>query len=423
MVVTVLHALAELDAHDLHPPEAGRVVLLDAVEAVNHAAAHAAIVHAYRDFVLVVVPAHQALPQLNDLVCGGHCVLAVPLFVEVNLLVHPVAYDGLIVAEAGHVAPDLDAQRVFPGHILGLDAPLNEVDGNKDIILLQGELPVHADAHDVALPAVSALQHLDILLVGAGHITGGHAAGAVKWTNLGVDVAVVEGAAGLGGVPAHEQFVVLPGEGAQHRFHDGLGDAAGLVDDEQHIFLMETLHILRLGGRPGHGKPAFLHAHHVDIGLCPFENNGEERALGLPLGDLRPEHVVELLTGGRGGYHAGIWEAGQEPQHHDGLHGRLAHALPGTDAHPAAGGVCQVEHGICLPLVGLVAHDFLGEQYGVYLVDRLFLLERFNHLRHLHRRLPPPPRSGRRSRRQQVCSAPSGRPAAFSPGQGAHAAL
>ena len=74
------------------------------------------------------------------------------------------------------------------------------------------------------------------------------------------------------GIPAHEQFVIFSGQSAEYRFHDWIRNARGFIHDKEHVVLVESLHVFRLGGGPGYCEPTLFIAYHINIGLCPFKD-------------------------------------------------------------------------------------------------------------------------------------------------------
>ena len=96
----------------------------------------------------------------------------------------------------------------------------------------------------------------------------------------------------------------------------------------QHIVGVETLDAFRPFADLGDGEPLLFIANHVDVGLSPLQQVSQYRAALLPLGNLGPQNIVDLLAGRRGGDHAGIWKTGQKPQQRCGLKACLTNALP-----------------------------------------------------------------------------------------------
>ncbi|MMZ60660.1 hypothetical protein D1872_227680 [compost metagenome] len=109
-------------------------------------------------------------------------------------------------------------------------------------------------------------------------------------------VRVIKHSTGPSWVPAHEQLIEFTRERTQDRLHDTIFNPGSFVHNEKHVVFMETLHVLRLGSRPGCSKPTFLVISHVNLSLRPLEYQFEQGAFLLPLADFCPKYIVQLLT-------------------------------------------------------------------------------------------------------------------------------
>lgn len=116
--------------------------------------------------------------------------------------------------------------------------------------------------------------------------------------------------------------------------------------------------------------------------------NKKYRAALLPLGNLGPQNIVDLLAGRRGGNHTGIWKAGQEPQQRCGLKTRLTNALPRSDRDTRVIG--QPRRGLGLPIVWLKFQNLPEEQYRVFAIPWYLPEEKFSLTDLRHRQRSPP---------------------------------
>ena len=267
-----------------------------------------------------------------------------------------------------------------------IDSLCGECHRNKDIVLILRELSIHTDTNNIAVLSELPFQICNVLFVGTGAVPAGHLHAVV---GLGIHgVRIVKCAGVLRWVSAHQQAVVIAGKRTLYSLHDGVSNAGCLVHHEKHIVFVEALHILRLGGCAGYGKPAFLMPFHVNAGLCPNKHSLQDRAAFLPLGNLGPEDIVQLLAGRCRAHHAGIREARKKPKDQVRFKGGFANALPRANRH-----LMMLRNGrssFFLPRIRRKASHLRKEFAGIFAVQGHPPGKDFT-LLHRHRLRPPIP--------------------------------
>ena len=145
---------------------------------------------------------YQLLPQQDNVVCRFHGVLPLPLFVERDLFIDLVADYRLVVSETGHITANMHRKRGYSGRKLRVNGLFDERNRDKDVVLLQGEVPGHAHSEHVAVLSIHSDDSVHELFrhplaIPAVDMERG-VAGPV------LVVAVVKEAGELRGVPAHQ---------------------------------------------------------------------------------------------------------------------------------------------------------------------------------------------------------------------------
>ena len=119
-----------------------------------------------------------------------------------NVPVNVLRNGGVVVAEAGHIAPNRNSGRNAVLKRFSIDRFCGKRHRNKDVVLIFRELAVNTDADHIAVLAELSLQVSDILLIRAGAVPAGHLHAVV---GLGVHgVRIVECASVLRWVSAHQ---------------------------------------------------------------------------------------------------------------------------------------------------------------------------------------------------------------------------
>ena len=281
---------------------------------------------------MVLKPGAQLQKQFRYIAGSPICVLPVVFFINLYLFIHPVPDTGLIITEAGYIAPDLDLRNLayiclqqFPCIIpanshcqcsvirqFRSNAALQPRYRNHRVIFIFRELAIYTDTNHIAVLAVFTLHGCDILFVGTLAVLGVHCMALIERTVC--RMAVIECPGSLCRVTHKQEFIVLSGQSTGDGFHDRICDTGSLVHDKQHIVLMETLHILRLRSGPGYRKPPLFIADHINIGLRPFKEHGEQWRVVHPLIDLGPQYIMQLLLCWSRCNDSRIWETYYKPQ-------------------------------------------------------------------------------------------------------------
>ena len=135
----------------------------------------------------------------------------------------------------------------------------------------------------------------------------------------------------LVGLPMREKLAVACGHHGIDGFVDGLDNALGLVDDDEHVGGVEALELVHLVAGEAKGKAVMGQFQAGDQQLAA---EGVSRGT-VEAAYLLPEDVAHLSRRGRRGENGGRLVRAEEPEDGDGGSEALADAVASLDCHAA----------------------------------------------------------------------------------------
>ncbi len=197
----------------------------------------------------------------------------------------------------------------------------------------------------------------DLVASDVGAIEGGDGDGVVE------EAVLVEGAAEStvvgGGIADEEKLDVAGGHDGFDGLEDGVGDAFGFVDDDEHVWGVEALKLVGLVGREADGEAVVVD---VEAGMEELAAWAMDSTL-VEAVNFAPEDVAHLAGGGCGGEDGGGLVGGEEPEGSGGGSEALANAVAGLNGDAAV--VAEGVEDFFLLVPKLDAKDVLGEADGI----------------------------------------------------------